>query len=92
LLAFLTVLVGEFTISIVFQGEQGPLDRLHARAEKMTHLSEEAFRLETRRATKPSTREEMTLRQLFFNKFGLPPPPYGPSSLLWPGCRSAFGD
>ncbi len=45
LLAFLTVLVGEFTISIVFKVNKAHLDRLNARVEKMKRLSEEALRL-----------------------------------------------
>ena len=79
LLAFLTVLVGEFTISIVFKVNKAHLDRLNARAEKMTHLSEEAFRLGDEKSYKAVNKEgNDAFGQLFFNKFGLS------AASLWP--------
>jgi hypothetical protein len=79
LLAFLTVLVGEFTISLVFRANKAHLDRLNARAEKMTHLSEEAFRLGDEKSYKAVNKEgNDAFGQLFFNKFGLS------AASLWP--------
>jgi len=79
LLAFLTVLVGEFTISIVFKVNKAHLDRLNARAEKMSHLSEEAFRLGDEKSYKAVNKEgNDAFGQLFFNKFGLS------AASLWP--------
>ena len=71
-LAFLTVLVGEFTISIVFRVNKTHLDRLNAQAEKMKHLSEEALRLGDEAIYRAVNKEgNDAFGQLFFNKFGL---------------------
>jgi hypothetical protein len=79
LLAFLTVLVGEFTISIVFKVNKAHLDRLNARAEKMGRLSEEALRLGDEKSYKAVNKEgNDAFGHLFFNKFGLS------AACLWP--------
>lgn len=79
LLAFLTVLVGEFTISIVFKVNKAHLDRLNAKVEKMSHLSEEALRLGDEASYKAVNKEgNDAFGHLFFNKFGLS------AASLWP--------
>jgi hypothetical protein len=79
LLAFLTVLVGEFTISIVFKVNKAHLDRLNVRAEKMGRLSEEALRLGDEKSYKAVNKEgNDAFGHLFFNKFGLS------AACLWP--------
>jgi hypothetical protein len=79
LLAFLTVLVGEFTISLVFRVNKANLDRLNARVEKMQGLSEEALRLGDEKSYKAVNQEgNDAFGQLFFNKFGLS------AASLWP--------
>jgi hypothetical protein len=79
LLAFLTVLVGEFTISIVFRVNKAHLDRLNARVEKMNRLSEDALRLGDEASYKAVNKEgNDAFGQLFFNKFGLS------AASLWP--------
>jgi len=79
LLAFLTVLVGEFTISLVFKVNRAHLDRLNARVEKMSHLSEEALRLGDEESYKACNKEgNDAFGHLFFNKFGLS------AASLWP--------
>jgi hypothetical protein len=79
LLAFLTVLVGEFTISLVFKVNKAHLDRLNARVEKMQGLSEEALRLGDEKSYKAINQEgNDAFGHLFFNKFGLA------AASLWP--------
>jgi hypothetical protein len=79
LLAFLTVLVGEFTISLVFKVNKAHLDRLNAQVEKMQHLSEEALRQGDKEGYKAVNKEgNDAFGQLFFNKFGLS------AASLWP--------
>jgi hypothetical protein len=79
LLAFLTVLVGEFTISIVFKVNKAHLDRLNTRVEKMNRLSEDALRLGDQASYKAVNKEgNDAFGQLFFNKFGLS------AASLWP--------
>jgi len=79
LLALLTVLVGEFTISLVFKVNKAHLDRLNAKVEKMSHLSEEALRLGDEESYKAINKEgNDAFGHLFFNKFGLS------AASLWP--------
>ena len=79
LLALLTVLVGEFTISLVFKVNKAHLDRLNAKVEKMSHLSEEALRLGDEGSYKAINKEgNDAFGHVFFNKFGLS------AASLWP--------
>jgi len=79
LLALLTVLVGEFTISLVFRINKDHLDKLNARVEKMKRLSSEASALGDKEGYKAVNKEgNEAFGQLFFNKFGLS------AASLWP--------
>jgi hypothetical protein len=79
LLAFLTVLVGEFTISLVFRVNRGHLEALNARVEKMRRLSEQALDQGDERSYRAINKEaNEAFGHLFFNKFGLS------AASLWP--------
>jgi hypothetical protein len=79
LLALLTVIVGELTISIVFRINKAHLDKLNARVEKMKRLSEEALSLGDEKAYRAINKEgNDAFGHLFFNKFGLS------AASLWP--------
>lgn len=79
LLALLTVVVGEFTISIVFKVNKRHLDKLNIKVEKMKRLSEEALRLGDQASYTAINKEgNDAFGQLFFNKFGLS------AASLWP--------
>lgn len=79
LLALLTVVVGEFTISVVFKINKRHLDKLNIRVEKMQRLSEEALRLGDKASYTAINKEgNDAFGQLFFNKFGLS------AASLWP--------
>ncbi len=79
LLALLTVVIGELTISIVFRINKAHLDKLNARVEKMKRLSEEALNLGDEKAYKAINKEgNDAFGHLFFNKFGLS------AASLWP--------
>lgn len=79
LLALLTVLVGELTISIVFRINKAHLDKLNARVEKMKRLSEEALNQGDEKAYRAINKEgNDAFGHLFFNKFGLS------AASLWP--------
>jgi hypothetical protein len=79
LLALLAVVVGEFTISVVFQINKAHLDKLNAKVEKMSHLSMEALNLGDKENYKACNKEgNDAFGQLFFNKFGLA------AASLWP--------
>jgi len=79
LLAFLAVLVGELTISVVFRLNRAHLERLNARVEKMSHLSNEALLQGDKENYKACNKEgNDAFGHLFFNKFGLA------ASSLWP--------
>jgi hypothetical protein len=72
LLALLAVVVGEFTISVVFKVNKRHLDKLNIRVEKMQRLSEEALRLGDKTSYTAINKEgNDAFGQLFFNKFGL---------------------
>ena len=79
LLALLTVLVGEFTISLVFKVNRRHLEKLNSRVEKMSRLSSEALRQGDEESYKSVNKEgNDAFGQLFFNKFGLS------AASLWP--------
>ena len=79
LLALLTVLVGELTISLVFRVNKAHLDHLQARVEKMKRLSSEALAVDDQAGYKACNKEgNEAFGQLFFNKFGLS------AASLWP--------
>jgi hypothetical protein len=79
LLALLAVVVGEFTISIVFKVNKAHLDRLNVRVEKMKRLSSEALTIGDQEGYKACNKEgNDAFGQLFFNKFGLS------AASLWP--------
>jgi len=79
LLALLAVVVGEFTISIVFKVNKAHLDRLNVRVEKMKRLSSEALAIGDQEGYKACNKEgNDAFGQLFFNKFGLS------AASLWP--------
>ncbi len=79
LLALLTVVVGEFTISIVFKVNKRHLDKLNIQVEKMQRLSEEALRLGDKASYTAINKEgNDAFGHLFFNKFGLS------AASLWP--------
>ena len=79
LLALLTVVVGELTISLVFRINKAHLDKLNAHVEKMKRLSSEASALGDQAGYKACNKEgNDAFGQLFFNKFGLS------AASLWP--------
>jgi hypothetical protein len=79
LLALLTVLVGEFTISVVFKVNRRHLEKLNIRVEKMSRLSMEALSLGDKESYKACNKEgNDAFGHLFFNKFGLA------AASLWP--------
>jgi hypothetical protein len=79
LLALLTVLVGELTISLVFRINKAHLDKLNDRVEKMKRLSSEALALGDQEGYTACNKEgNDAFGQLFFNKFGLS------AASLWP--------
>lgn len=79
LLAFLAVLVGEFTISLVFRINRGYLEVLKARVDKLTRLSERAVELGDETGYRAVNKEgNEAFGHLFFNKFGLS------AASLWP--------
>jgi len=79
LLAFLAVVVGEFTISLVFRVNRGHIETLNERVEQMSRLSEDAARLGDERNYRIINREgNDAFGQLYFSKFGLS------AASLWP--------
>lgn len=79
LLAFISVVVGELTISVVFRINKAHLDRLNAKVQKMNRLSLEALSLGDKENYKACNKEgNDAFGQLFFNKFGLA------AASLWP--------
>lgn len=79
LLALLTVVVGELTISLVFRINEAHLDKLNTRVEKMSRLSSEALRRGDEVSYKACNKEgNDAFGHLFFNKFGLA------AASLWP--------
>jgi hypothetical protein len=79
LLAMLAVVVGEFTISIVFKVNRRHLDQLNIKYEKLKQLSEEALRQGDKASYVAVNKEgNDAFGHLFFNKFGLS------AASLWP--------
>ncbi len=79
LLAFIAVVVGEGTISVVFLINKAHLDRLNSKVQKMNRLSMEALSLGDKESYKACNKEgNDALGHLFFNKFGLA------AASLWP--------
>ena len=79
LLALLCVVVGEFTISLVFKVNRRHIEKLNAKVEKMSRLSEEALRLGDQASYTAINKEgNDAFGHLFFNKFGLS------AASLWP--------
>jgi len=79
LLASLTVLAGEFTISLVFRANRRHLEKLNSRYQDLNRLSTEALErgdMESYRACNKEGND--AFGQLFFNKFGLS------AASLWP--------
>lgn len=79
LLALLSVVIGEFTISIVFRINRKHIESLIARMKKMNKLAQEAHRrgeIQTYRALNKEAND--AYGQVFFNKFGLS------AASLWP--------
>lgn len=79
LLSFLTVVVGEFTISIGFRANKPYLDQLNNDMQKMSSLSREAQRLGDEEGYKACNKEgNDAFGRLFFHRFGLA------AASLWP--------
>jgi hypothetical protein len=79
LLAFLAVVVGELTISLVYRINRAHLERLNASVEKMSSLSLEALRMGDKESYKACNKEgNDAFGHLFFNKFSLA------TASLWP--------
>jgi len=79
LLALLTVLIGEFTISLVFRANRRHLEKLDSRYEDLNRLSAEALKRGDKEGYKAINKEgNEAFGQLFFNKFGLS------AASLWP--------
>jgi hypothetical protein len=79
LLSFLAVVVGEFTISLVFKANKSHLDRLNNEMQKMSRLSMEAQRLGDESGYRACNKEgNEAFGRLFFNRFGLA------AASLWP--------
>jgi len=79
LVALLVVVVGEFTISIVFRINRKHLDRLNDNLKKYSELSQEALRLGDEASYKALNKQASdAYGHVFFNKFGLS------AAALWP--------
>lgn len=79
LLALLTVVVGEFTISLVFRANKKHLDQLNARLEKMHRLSLAALEERNEEAYRACNKEaNEAFGKVFFNAVGLS------AASLWP--------
>jgi hypothetical protein len=79
LVALLVVVIGEFTISIVFRINRKHLDRLNDNLKKYSELSQEALRLGDEVSYKALNKQANdAYGHVFFNKFGLS------AAVLWP--------
>jgi len=79
LLALIAVIIGEFTISIVFRINRKHLDRLNDNLKKYSELSQQALRLGDEASYKALNRQANdAYGHVFFNKFGLS------AAALWP--------
>ncbi|HMK64352.1 MAG TPA: hypothetical protein VK564_01075 [Thermodesulfobacteriota bacterium] len=79
LLAFLSVLIGELTISLVFRVNRKHIETLNDKVDRMNSLSQEALRLGDEKSYRAVNKVgNETFGHLFFNKFGLS------AAALWP--------
>jgi hypothetical protein len=79
LVALLVVVIGEFTISMVFRINRKHLDRLNENLKKYSELSQEALRLGDEVSYKALNKQANdAYGHVFFNKFGLS------AAALWP--------
>lgn len=79
LLAMLTVLIGDFTTSLVYRANRPYFGRLNARLGELHKLSMEALRLKDKTGYRSVNREANdTFGLVFFGMFGLS------ASYLWP--------
>ncbi len=79
LLAFLTVIVGQITLSLVYRVNREHLERLESRTEQLNRLSSDAMEIGDQRSYKAVNKEASdSYGQLFFNRFGLS------AASLWP--------
>jgi hypothetical protein len=78
-LSLLVVVIGEFTISVVFRINRKHLDRLNDNLQKYSELSQEALRLGDEASYKALNKQANdAYGHVFFNKFGLS------AAALWP--------
>jgi hypothetical protein len=79
LLALVVVVVGEFTISLVFLVNRRHLDKLNRKLKKFSDLSQEALRMGDAASYKVLNQQANdAYGHVFFNKFGLS------AAALWP--------
>lgn len=79
LLALITVLIGDFTTSLVYRANRSYFDRLNSRLGELHELSLEALRLKDKTSYRSVNREANdTFGLVFFGMFGLS------ASYLWP--------
>ena len=79
LLAMITVLIGDFTTSLVFRVNRGYFKRLNSRLKELNDTSLVALRLKDKTSYQAVNREANdTFGKLFFGMFGLS------ASYLWP--------
>ena len=79
LVALAAVVIGEFTISIVFRVNRRHLDKLNRQLKKYSDLSQEALRLGDEASYKALNKQANdAYGHVFFNKFGLS------AAALWP--------
>jgi uncharacterized membrane protein (DUF106 family) len=78
-LALIVVVIGEFTISLVFLANRKHLDKLNRQLKKFSDLSQEALRLGDEASYKALNKQANdAYGHAFFNKFGLS------AAALWP--------
>jgi hypothetical protein len=78
-LALIVVVIGEFTISLVFLVNRRHLDKLNRQLKKYSDLSQEALRLGDEASYKALNKQANdAYGHVFFNKFGLS------AAALWP--------
>ncbi len=78
-LALIVVVIGEFTISLVFLVNRKHLDKLNHQLKKYSELSQEALRLGDEDSYKALNKQANdAYGHVFFNKFGLS------AAALWP--------
>lgn len=79
LLAMITVVIGDFTTSLVYRANRGHFTRLNSRLSELHELSMTALRLKEKSEYKAVNREANdTFGLVFFGMFGLS------ASYLWP--------